>query len=300
MLGQVAYGFQLFNGLVVVIARGQTLGLGHDLLALRFQLLRLGQGSIQLALLILLFNSPPVDHIGQRSDDKGQNQNEGHADQNGRQINLLENLTLGLSPAAPGIVRIHRFFHQFLVKHRRKVQVIEFPKEIGHLQLRKLQLLFGLLGGILFLAVLRVLALIFLVVNRILGYTLVIFAGVAVIYFLGLIVAPVLGRRLAEISVLRPFVFLRLDRSLGLLRDLRGGAHIQKVIQISVRVKAAAGTAAGENFRIGVIVIGVLLAVGVVVKAVSLVKVKINIEILIGHWSSLPSWYSHRYCTIVY
>ena len=233
MLGQVADGLQLFDGLVIVIAGGKRLGLRQNLLTLGSQLLRLRNRGIQLTLLVLLVNLMALNHVGQGADDKGKHHNQTHTDQQGRQVHLLEDLGAALSSAAAGIVRVHRLLPLLLVKHGAEIEVKESGKNIGGFQLGKLGQLDGLAGlFLLFGSFLHILIVGFVVFTRISAGGILIVLGLPVIGFLARVLpGDFLLRLLRRRIVLAAVLFRLLPGLLGFL------AHIQKIVQIAVQIE---------------------------------------------------------------
>ena len=294
VLGQVADGFQLFDGLVVVIARGQNLGLLHDPLALSGQLLRLGDGGVQLALRVLVVNLAPLDDVGQGTENEGQHQDQAHADRQRRQIHLLEDLGAALSSAAAGIVRVHRFLPLLLVEHGAKVKVEEFGKNIGGFQLGKLghfRHFYGLAGLLLLPGglVFGLLVIGFLVPVLELGGRFLVVRGLLAIVFLALVL---LRLRILRLLNLRA-VLLRLLPALLRLRRLFL-AHVQKIVQTAVQIKVLlpgplvlggqAQLFIGKFVHIQIIVIRLIAREGLGVKAVSFIEIEIDVKIFLCHW----------------
>ena len=235
---QIAVGFQHGNGSGIVVTGSQLGSLVQNLLLLRLGQVRGGLGLVQVALLVLLVDPLLLNQVGDGADDKGQHQNQAYAGDDGGQVNLLEDLGFGFSPASAGAAGILGLLRQLSGQGRSKVQVIEFGEDVGA---GRLAFLLRALPGRTFAGG-RVLLLVHGPVCKILRLC---FLGVLCVHvhfnLLGLfglrkihVVFKFLSI-LGEIRILRRVIILCVF--IGILPGVPAAAQIQKIVQIHVRVE---------------------------------------------------------------
>ena len=320
-------GIQLLNGTLVIVVGGQLGGLVHNPLIFLLRRLGAADGGFDLVLFDGVVDPLLLDGIGNRADDEGENQNQTHAGNQGRQIDLLEDLCLGFPAPTPGIGGVNRCFQRFLIRQGSKVKVIQLGEDVGLRFLRLLWLaLTGRFGGLfrLFLPAAGRLVLDFLI--RVVVFILRLVMKIGVILGRGLEVGIILrcGLRLIVLVVqkFRPikvrvvllFVCAEIVMLLRIAANGLGGQNIVQIklvnglIGILVQTQTAEiqliVVSVGDGFiqlvtagrhvvKLGKIYICAVFAVQKCLGVeVVIIEMEIHVEIVLSHSSSLPLWYS--------
>ena len=322
-------GIQLLNGTLIIIVGGQHGGLVHNPLIFFLRRLGIADRSLNLILLdgVIVIFDLTADDVGDRADDEGENQDQTHAGDQRGQVDLLENLCLGLPAPTPGIGGVYRCFQRFLIRQGSKVKVIQLGEDVGLRFLRLLWLaLTGRFGCLfrLFLPAAGRLVLDFLI--RVVVFVLRLVVEIGVILRRGLEVGIILrcGLRLIVLVVqkFRPikvrvvllFVCAEIVMLLRIAANGLGGQNIVQIklvnglIGILVQTQTAeiqlVVVSVGDGFiqlvtagrhvvKLGKIYICAVFAVQKCLGVeVVIIEMEIHVEIVLSHSSSLPLWYS--------
>ena len=324
MLGQIAHRIQQGNGILIIVPCSQRLCLLQNPLSFLLCLCGSADGFIQLHLLLFIFDLLQLNGIGNRTDQESDHQDQADAHNNGRQVDLFEDLCLGLSSSAAGSVGILRLFPQLLVQNRCKIKIKELGEDIGSFQLGELDLgqcdfrhldaLPGFLGALLFghIVFLGILQIICLFVK---GFLVVFLGFLHFLFFVChvFVHGSLFGLFFLKIRFLREFVCFLFDgfvrpfffRLILLLSDFLLLAHIQEIIQVQIVLQIKllircgrgglllAGQAQfliGERIRVSIFIILFAAQESLGIEAVLFIKIKIDIKIVLSHLY-IPTFY---------